>query len=263
MEHELPFPSFLERSRIFRLSSYPLFLGLLILLAVPVAAQGSPGGLAALEEAKALIYSQSGNEEEVEALLESANSTIEEIESPSRRAYNLGRLYLLRGTFFNIREESRRAAEALKEAIRYAEEALEQEEFSEGYRLLADAHSQMMMARGIFYMARHGETARAAALRSLELDKSNSRAHISVAGYYLNAPSIAGGDPEKGIEILQRGVSLESAGRSERFLMYLWLAETHQELGKIGEAREYLLQARRIFPQSPQVSELFGRIGSE
>ncbi len=246
-------------NRAGRLFTFAL-LAALMLLAAPLLAQDPGAGEAALNRAKDLIYSESGSEEEIESLLHSAESAFGEVENDARRKYSLGRVYLLRGTFRNSQEESREAANALKEAISLAEEALDAEEFSEGYRLLADAHSQMMMARGILYMARHGDTARSAAFTSLELDPANPRAHISVAGYYLNAPPIAGGDPGKGIEILQRGISLESAGRSERFLMYLWLAEAHQEAGRKAQARAYLEEAREIFPGSPQVSELAARI---
>ncbi|MFW5976170.1 MAG: tetratricopeptide repeat protein [Alkalispirochaetaceae bacterium] len=241
------------------------FFALLTILAVafvvaPLKAGDPETGEAALDRAQELIYSETGSEEEIEQLLKSAESAFEKVEDTARRACGIGRVYLLRGTFLNAREKSRRAASALREAIARAEEAVEREEFSEGYRLLADAHSQMMMARGILYMARHGDTARSAAFKSLELDPENPRAHISVAGYYLNAPSIAGGDPSKGVEILRRGVSLGNAAESERFLMYLWLAEAHQDLGKSGEAREYLEEAREIFPRSPQLSELAARI---
>jgi tetratricopeptide (TPR) repeat protein len=240
-----------------------LFPGLLLFLAVPLAGQALLPGDALLNQAKDLIYSQAGTEAMIQDLLGRARSAFEEIDTPALQSYSRGRAYLLHGTYHNSQQDKRKAAGELKEAIEHAETALQIEEFSEGYRLLADAHSQMMMARGILYMARHGDTSRSAAFRSLELDPTNPRAHISVAGYYLNAPAIAGGDPEKGIETLQRGISLEKGGPSERFLMYLWLAEAHQDLGMSAEALRYLGEARRIFPESPQVAALAARISEE
>lgn len=219
----------------------------------------SPGEEAFIE-ARELVYSQTGEEREINALLEKARDAFEEIEDSAVRLYSLGRVDLLRGTYYNSVENERRAAQALEKAIELAEEAVERREFSEGYRLLADAYSQMMMARGIFYMARHGETARDAAFRALELGPENPKAYISVAGYYLNAPPIAGGDTERGVELLRQAVNLDSVGKCDRFLIYIWLTEAEEELGREELAQEYLRKARQIFPQSPQIVALSDRL---
>lgn len=233
---------------------------LLLLQGAPIGAQELSPGEEALLEARELVYSQAGGIQEIDALLEKARAAFEEISDPALRLYSLGRVHLLRGTYYNSVENKRKASEALEEALAYAEEAVERREFSEGYRLLADAYSQMMMARGIFYMARHGESARDAAFRALKLGPENAKAHISVAGYYLNAPPIAGGDTEKGVELLREGVTLESAGRCDRFLMYLWLADAEEELGNGERAEVYFERAREIFPGSPQVVALENRL---
>jgi tetratricopeptide (TPR) repeat protein len=232
----------------------------LSMTATPLGAQEAPAGEAALTEARELVYSQTGSEEEITALLVEARDAFEDITDPVADPYSMGRVYLLKGTYYNSVDNDRRAAQALEKAIAYAREAVERREFSEGYRLLADAYSQMMMARGIFYMARHGETARDAAFRALELGPENAKAYISVAGYYLNAPPIAGGDTEKGIELLREGINLDSAGNCDRFLMYLWLAEAAEELGREERAADYLEEAREIFPDSPQVASLAKRL---
>lgn len=216
--------------------------------------QQTEAGERAFREAERLIYSQAGGEEQLDSLFVAARESFDQIQEPAVREYSLGRVALLRGTWFNILDEKRRAVDVLEEALRRAERALELEEFSEGYRLLSDAHSQMMLARGVIYMIRHGDEARSAAFHALELDPSNPRAHISVAGFYLNAPPVAGGDLERGIEVLRSGVRLEEAGESERFLMYLWLSDAHEELGNPGAARRYRQEARAIFPGSPLVA---------
>lgn len=237
-----------------------LLLILLILQGGLLYGQALPPGEEAFSEAKELVYSQTGEENEINTRLEEARAAFDGIEDPAMRLYSLGRVDLLRGTYYNSLENKRRAADALERAIERGEAAVDLREFSEGYRLVADAYSQMMMARGIFYMARHGETARDAAFRALELGPQNPKAHISVAGYYLNAPPIAGGDTEKGLELLREALRLPSVGKCDRFLIYIWLAEAEEELGRIGLAREHLQKAREIFPQSPQVVALMERL---
>lgn len=229
---------------------------LLLLIAIPAALQAEPmeEGNRALTEAQRLVYSQSGTSDRLEALFSAARAEYRLIESASLREYSLGRVALLEGTWLNTLDRSRAAAQVLEEAVERAHRALEEQEFSEGYRLLSDAHSQMMLARGLIYMIRNGDEARSAAFRALELDPANPRAHISVAGFYLNAPAVAGGDVEEGIEVLESGVRLREAAESERFLMYLWLSNAHRELGEEQAASRYLQQARSIFPQSPLVS---------
>lgn len=225
---------------------------LTLLILMPLGAEeGNTTAEAALREAKELVYSQRATETEFEALLRRAEEEFRGRGTPARRAYNLGRVSLLRGTYYNSVEEKRPAVNALEEAVGYAEEAVELEEFSEGYRLLADAHSQMMFARGLLYMARHGGTARDAAFKSLELDPENPLAHISVAGYYLNAPPVAGGDPERGIELLEAGINLSEVDRSDLFLMYLWLSDAYEERDDLQLARRYRLLAAEIYPDSP------------
>lgn len=256
MEHDfsLPRSSAPLRRRNHRAPRGALLILALLMTAATVGAQEPrEQGEAALREAKELIYRQAVVGTELEALLRDAEEAFETAPPSSRRAYNLGRVYLLRGTYHNTVESKRPAISALEEALDYAENAIEKESFSEGYRLLADAHSQMMFSRGILYMARHGGTARDAALKALELDPKNPRAHISVAGFYLNAPPVAGGDPRRGIELLERGVELSRTDRSDRFLMYLWLSDAYEKQGDLDRARSYREQAARIYPDSPLV----------
>ena len=243
----------IDRSSASQLSRLLLLIVTIALTPVPAAAQVR--GEEALRRAERLVYSQSGEEELIAELLESAREEFQGINSAARRSYSLGRVSLLRGIYYNSLEDSRRAEEALEATLKYAEKALQGQEFSEAHRLLADAHSQMMFAKGLFYMMRHGGTARDAAFRALELDPNNPRAIISVAGYYLNAPPVAGGDPAEGVALLRRGTTLDEAEETDLFLMYLWLSDAYAEREEYELAREYRSRARRIFPESPLVSD--------
>ena len=164
------------------------------------------------------------------------------------REYALSRVNLLRAQWHNQNERTRDAARAAQAGIAQIRIALEAGEFSDGLRVLADLHAQMATARGFVYMIRNGTEARDAAMRAVALDAANPRALLSVAGFYLNAPPVAGGDVAAGIAALRRALALESLSRNDRFIVVSMLAHAMAQENNDADARRFLAQAEAIYP---------------
>ena len=233
----------------------PLFAGIALFLtvshsfALPHRPQPVTGHEEYLE-AQNLIYGEADDYDRIENLLESAGRSFSEARPTELSDYWLSRLHLLTATWYNWRNESRRAQWELEEAFRNIDSALSQGDFSDGWRVFADANSQMAMARGFIYMIRHGEEVRNATLLALDLDPANIHANITAAGYYLNAPAFAGGDPARGLQLLEYALNLEEESEADRFLVLAWLSVGYAKEDDKQKARRYWYEALRIFPDS-------------
>jgi tetratricopeptide (TPR) repeat protein len=114
----------------------------------------------------------------------------------------------------------------------------------------------MMMAKGLFYMIRNGDTARDAALAALEREPRSIKAQITVAGFLLNAPPMAGGDTEQARLVLERALAQEPASRNDRFLILGWLAQASFNLDDNDAAEQYFAEAFAIYPDSEWLLEI-------
>lgn len=236
---------------------------LLMQLAMPALPASPPSRTAVVPgsedyvRASELIYSQSGTVNERERLLDRVEQRMAALPDPAARDYWLARVDLLHAVHFNQMDDSRSAGVAIERGFERIRRALDTAgEFSDGLRVLADLHAQMMLSSGLFYMVRHGDEARDAAQRALELDPENVEARISVAGYYLNAPRIAGGDPAAGQRVLEAGLAAPGLRDYQRFLLNGFLADAAIRQDQPAAAAGYIAEAARIYPRSPWLARL-------
>ena len=222
-----------------------------------------PSAIDEYRRAETLVYSEQGSPREVHSLLDRVRRELREESDPALRAYWTARTHLLEATHYNQQGDSRAAQHHGELGFAAIEEALERAgEFSDGLRVQADLHAQMMFARGMFYMARYGGEAREQAMRAVELDPDNISARITVAGFYLNAPRVAGGDAGKGVAMLESALSRNPIGDSQRFFILGLLGEAYLDSGDAPRAAEYLRRAAEIYPTSPWIAELRSRVAS-
>jgi hypothetical protein len=244
-------------------------LGLLLLSLMPaVRAAALPhqpplfAEAATFLEAESLIFSEAGSTRRIEELIRSAREQIIAEDDQGLRDYWLARTHLLLATHYNHVDDKRAAEREIRSGFAAIDAAIRREgDFSEGARVRSDLHSQMMFARGMVYMARNGAEARDLAFRARELDPSNVKAAITVAGYYLNAPRFAGGDPSEGRRVLEEALASNPENRNDRFLILGLLAEVAGDLGDTSRAREFLRGAAGIYPDSPWIAQLRSEIG--
>jgi tetratricopeptide (TPR) repeat protein len=194
--------------------------------------------------------------------IERARSLATLLEDPVDRDFWLGECAYLEGMAEllarrrTLGRQRRRAATLFRFAAELGSSAVAREEFSDGYRLLAEAYALQVFTRGLSFQLRHGTSCRDYALRALELDFGNFRAHTALAGYYLNAPRVAGGDPMKALEVLRAAERITPRSRNEEFLLEGWLALTHSRLGDGDGAQRRLRRALVIYPENSWIRSI-------
>lgn len=157
-----------------------------------------------------------------------------------------------------FRQNKKQEADVLfSESAKLAESANKISEFSEGYGMMSEAKTQLMLLRGVFYIIQEGANTEALADKALVLDASNVRAIIIKAYGRINAPAIFGGDPKKGIALLNTFISKSDLSKSEAFLLYYGIALGQIKLGESKSARASILKALEIYPNNKDALAVF------
>ncbi len=228
----------------------PLLLG-----AIPEVPQ-PPAGYDQLEEATRLMLTKEESRNQIIRLIDTAERHFQQISNPQERSYWIARVELSRATRYNQLDEKGAAENAAQRGLDEIDASLADGHFSDGLRVLADLHAQMMMAKGLFYMVRNGNAARDAATEALEREPRNIKAQITVASFLLNAPPMAGGDTAQGRLVLERALAQEPASMNDRFLILGWLAQASHAMDDTDAAEQYFAEALSMYPESEWLAEI-------
>lgn len=145
-------------------------------------------------------FYSSGNVEETIAELDSKE---DDLENKSGLDYyvEMAELELFRAEIAK-RSGQNSPDDHLDNALKYAEEAVKIEDNALTNRLIAEAYIYLFDYRSAFFAIRNGNRALDYLNRAIELDPDDLLAKFLEGSYLLNAPSIGGGDSEKGREVL-------------------------------------------------------------
>jgi hypothetical protein len=94
---------------------------------------------------------------------------------------------------------------------------------------------------------RFGPKVKSTLERALALAPGNPNANYAVGRYFLEAPAAIGGNPAKGVPLLEKAASLDPCF----FLGQAYLIRAYQATGKAGKAKELLAGYRRRFAGLP------------
>jgi len=150
------------------------------------------------------------------------------------------------------RGEARRHFEA---ALAAAERALALEESAEGHCLLGESLSRLIEFKGWAFAATAGPKAKKAFERALEIDSQSAQAHIDLGLSYLFTPKMFGGNLEKALQLLEKGLGL-APDPHIRFLAHLWLSQAYYKRGEKEKVDYHLKEAEKIYPQSGWLKSL-------
>lgn len=209
-----------------------------------------PAPLGAVSEAEELLLNNQRGYSALNSHLLHLRSRAATIVHRMDRSYWLGRIEMVLGMQESLSRRRQAAVAHFLAARHYALDTLEQQEFSDAWRLLADAIGQLLLERGPVFQFLYGMRARDAALRALDLDFSNIRAHIAAAGWYLNAPSFAGGDVSYAVDILEQAGSSDTITRVEQFLVCGLLSYAYYENEDPEYSAEFYTRALHLYPHS-------------
>jgi len=205
-------------------------------------------GMKPFNEALELLWS--GQNAGIPELLYEAENFFKEISDPQEKLYYLSTIYLNRGRMNIAQDEKKSGQKNLKKSMELAEEALEYGDFSEGYRVWADAGSSYMVSKGLFTIIRTASRVQEYSDMAVKLDPGNSKAIIISALGKINAPKSAGGDPRKAVEMFESLLDNTDISQTETFQVYLYLSQSFDKLGEKENAEYWCTQASTIYPSN-------------
>ena len=128
-------------------------------------------------------------------------------------------------------------------------------ETAEGYAVVSEAKSRLMIIKGIAYIIANASAAERYAQRALELDSGNVTALLVFAQGKVNAPRLFGGNVELGIELLE-SITKREVEDSQLFTAHYALAVAWRKKRDEGKALDAIDAALRVFPGSPEARAL-------
>ncbi len=180
-------------------------------------------GVALYLEAKDIfIVSNSKNGESLNILEESAGC-FRDIEDNQTKNYWLAKATYLMGIIEKDRNNHEKAEKHFVSSKELILKSLEYDDFSDGYRLLADVEGQLITYRDLLYKTKHGPPIKNMITKAIKLDPDNAMAYLSLAMYYRDAPLIAGGDLKKSKAVLKEMVAITSYDKMDLFSLYIWI----------------------------------------
>ncbi len=239
---------------------YNLFrflFGMLLLAGItPLQADGLRDGKIFLDRATQGMFNEALSAGELRKNLDRSFRSFEQIQQDCERDYWQAQAAYLYGFVEQGEGRSKEAERRFTEGYELAERALSCGEFSDGYRLLADTQAQLLMFNGMFYKMQYGPTVRELAEKALELDPENTKAKLTLALYYKNAPAIAGGSEKEALQILHEIESVTVLEPLDRFSVNVWLGISYAESKNKRLARKFIAQAQEIFPGNTWLQEI-------
>jgi tetratricopeptide (TPR) repeat protein len=143
----------------------------------------------------------------------------------------------------------------IDEAVASFERAAEQSpEDSEVYRWLGQAYLSKLQDASMFKKLSLSKNTRKAYLKSIELDPENIQARASLASFYFNAPSVAGGSKQKGLE------QVEEIRKRDARTAHLLLGRMHNGDKEPAKAKQEYRAAIRLDPSDPDPYYILGVI---
>lgn len=192
----------------------------------------------------------SGGSEKSYALLDSAERLFLKISDARERIYRQGTVYLNRGRLALALGDKKAGLKYLKEAMDLADEALSNGDFSEGYRVWADAGSIFMVNKGLFAIIKIAAKVSERSYLALKLDPGNIKAIIISAQGKINAPKRAGGDPEKARIMLEKLIKMKGLSKPDKFQTALSLSQVYSKLKDRDKAEYWCSYASEIYPEN-------------
>ena len=136
----------------------------------------------------------------------------------------------------------------LEESMFFSEQYLTMERDARGVRQYAESLSQIVPLKTVGYMMLNGPKILDLAQEAIELDPGEIKAYLLIASRYIYSPSIFGGNPTKGIDIIETIVQKSSLNREDAHNINVALGVANSKLDRWLEATHYFQKAQEIYP---------------
>ncbi len=190
--------------------------------------------------------------EPIEEIRERYRRTIQAADAdapdPKLRLYRRSLAQLMAGRAERAAGNPEAATGHYEACLASARASLDLGSYSEGYRMMAEAVSQMCLTRGAAFVLANGSSVLRYARQAIALDGNNGRAHIILAAAKIYPPAVLGGDPDRGASLLKRSMEMPDIEKDDWFNIYSGMGVACAKLRLKDEAAGWLERALRLYP---------------
>ena len=242
-----------------------LFLGIIILSALPLAAKESTTDIQLwYNRLRDAVYNHDTGEGTATLYYHQAIDTVNASSlSEYRSLYWKARIEYLFGRVKQDFQKKKEAGVHYEQALEHIESALHTRDFSEGYRLKSEIISQLCYVKGFGYSLVHGPDVVPLAEKALELDPTNGKAAVILGFSKVYLPGIYGGNPKKGIELLKQALELNGIEKDDTFNIYSSIGIAYDKLKNREKALYWLEKSLRIYPGNRFVNRDYNKIKAQ
>ncbi len=238
------------------------------------AAASSPEAEKIIYAFRDTVYLQTVDDNEIERLYEKLLIELEDLAIPSRElsyrkaqaAYYLGRWYqapdtvehvlvfddyVRKGRFKKVQASYGRLDEIIalyEESLALLESYMEEGRDSRSVLLYAESLSQLSTLKTLGFLMKNGPKIRPLAEEALALDAGNVKAQMLLASRYIFSPEVWGGNPDKGIAMIEAVVAAAGENREDRHNVAVAIGYAHTMAGRWEEAAQSFRKALEVYP---------------
>ena len=231
---------------------YQITIVSIIFAVVNVTAAFQPGSPSSLHcEFRDSIYNQSRDSVKIYSLYNNTLNSYSSIVPQLHKLYWMARAHFLLGWYYYHTTGNKKSAKKQwKIMLKYTEEALKIEEFSEGYRLRAEAISHLCMVTSVSWVLINGLRIKGNCEKALELNPNNAKAMFLLGASKTYPPSWFGGNTNKAIKILHKALKLQYQELNDTYNIYTAMGVAFLKEKKYRKALRWLEKSVEIYPKN-------------
>ena len=134
---------------------------------------------------------------------------------------------------------------------------------SESWRMTSECISQLCLLKPVGWVVANGPKVASYAEKALELDPRNAAAQVIVAAARIYPPAMFGGNPKRGIELMQEALSFGTAQKDDLFNIYSGVGLAYGKLKNAAEARRWFDMALALYPGNSYVRSERAKLGKD
>jgi tetratricopeptide (TPR) repeat protein len=135
-----------------------------------------------------------------------------------------------------------------EESLALSEAYLEGGRDARGVRLYAESLSQLSTLKSLGYLMSHGSKIQPLAEEAVALDSGEIKAHLLLASRFIYSPKTWGGDPDKGIAMLEAVSRMEGLDIEDEHNINIGIGFAHTMAERWEEAVPFFRRALEIYP---------------
>ena len=135
-----------------------------------------------------------------------------------------------------------------EESLSLAEAFMDGGREARGVRLYAESLSQLSTLKSLGFLMSNGPKIQPLGEEAVEMDPGNVKARILLASRYVYSPGVWGGDPDRGIAMLEAVRDSGGGDREDEHNIAVGIGFAHTMAERWGDAVPYFRRALEIYP---------------